>query len=851
MPSSYLPSPEVALAVNAPGLTPPSDVVANPHPSPAWTPVPSATPPLPGADANREAAARLAALYREHARRVAKERVAEAVTAYRQALALVPTCTQTPLDLAECVLRQGQFGEAALLYEYGMALAPVEAVTHLHYAEVLYRSGRHEESIEFYRQAVSLMPQSAEAFCGLGMALQEVGSVEEAAQACRTAISLKPTYMWSHFHLGMALRGLNQLEASKEAFWDALRLEPKVALIHTQCGVTFRAQGKPDWAEAASRTAIELEPTLAIAHYHLGCALRAQGKLDDAALALAKAVELDPRNIEALLERGYVLHDQRKFNDAADVHRAVIRLDPAHALALRQLGICLYETGRRHEACDTFEQALRLKPDCTLTLVYYGLSLNWGSRNTEAIEAARRSVRLDPNFAWGYNVMGISFQANSEIDSAVEAYREALRCDRGYVVAHDNLLYCQLFQPQLTLKQIKEAAQEWGRSHADPYKSQWGNWNNTRDPHRPLVVGFVSPDFRRHPVGEFLIGSFEELSREPGWRTICYYNVGIDENDPVTKRFRAAAHAFHEVQSLSDDALAAKIREDRVDILFEMTAHTWGNRLLLFARKPAPIQISWIGVNSTIGMEAIDYLISDRHQIPPECESGYVERIIRMPDVFNSYSPPGYAPEVATAPFQRNGYVTFGCFNGAAKIRREMIATWSTVLKRVPRSKMLFRSKEFNDAGIRERYLRLWRECGIEAECIEFVPGRGDHREYLEAYGTIDIQLDTFPYNGATTTVESLRMGVPVVTLVGEGVQSRYSYTFLSVLGLPELAAQSVDEYVEKAVALATDAPRLAALREGLRPRMQQSALCDHKRFVAGFTRELRRAWGEWCASGG
>jgi len=846
-----IPSPALAFAIGAPGLVPPPDVFGNPHPSPTWPPVSSVTPPAPGAGADREAAQRLAVLYREHARRMAKDRVLEAIAAYRQALSLVPTCTQTPVELAACLMRQSQFGEAALLYEYGMTLAPVEAATQLQLAEALYRSGRHKESTELYRRVVALMPHSAEAFCGLGMALQEVSQFEEAAQACRTAISLKPEYMWPHFYLGIALRGLNQLEPSKEAFWEALRLEPKVALIHTHCGVTFRAMGRNDWAEGASRTAIELEPTLAIAHYHHGCAFRGLGKYDEAVRAYTKAVELDPGNVDAWLELGYSLTDLRKFNEAADAYRAVLRLDPVHALALRQLGICQYETGWRDAACATFEEALRLKPDCTLTLVYYGLSLNWVNRNTEAIEAARRSVRIDPNFAWGHNVMGISFQANSEIDSAVEAYREALRCDPGYTVAHDNLLYCQLFQPQRTLAQTKEAAQEWGRLHADRYKSHWGNWTNTRDPNRPIVVGFVSPDFRRHPVGEFLIGSFEELSRTPGWRTICYYNVHVDDNDPVTTRFRAAAHGFHEVPSLSDDALAAKIREDGVDILFEMTAHTWGNRLMLFARKPAPIQISWIGVNSTIGMDAIDYLISDRYQIPPECESGYVERIIRMPDVFNSYSPPAYAADVAPPPFQKNGYVTFGCFNGASKIRREMIAVWSALLKRVPRSKMLFRSKEFNDPGIRQRYLRMWGECGIEAERIEFAFGRGDHREHLAAYGNIDIQLDPYPYNGCTTTAESLWMGVPVVTLVGPGAQSRYAYTFLSVLGLQELSAQTVDAYVEKAAALAVDAPRLTALREGLRPRMQQSALCDHRRFVEGFTRELRRVWGEWCAGRG
>jgi len=301
---------------------------------------------------------------------------------------------------------------------------------------------------------------------------------------------------------------------------------------------------------------------------------------------------------------------------------------------------------------------------------------------------------------------------------------------------------------------------------------------------------------------------------------------------------------------MNDNELAAQIREDRVDILFETTGHMANNRLLLFARKPAPIQMTWVGWMATTGLDAIDYIIGDRYQTPIGCEHGYTERIIRMPHSFICYDPPPYAAAVAPSPFRKNGYVTFGCYNVAVKIVPETIVGWSAVLRRVPTAKMILKGREYSDSGMRERLLKWFADNGVAAERIEFRGGTG-HAEHLASYGNIDIQLDPFPFTGSTTSLESLWMGVPVVTRIGETFPSRHSSSYLSTVGLSDLVTQDVNSFAEAAVGLANDTERLARTRQTLRERMQQSPMCDQVAFVTALGKELRNAWRQWCAGQG
>jgi predicted O-linked N-acetylglucosamine transferase (SPINDLY family) len=300
----------------------------------------------------------------------------------------------------------------------------------------------------------------------------------------------------------------------------------------------------------------------------------------------------------------------------------------------------------------------------------------------------------------------------------------------------------------------------------------------------------------------------------------------------LTHRFQAAATEWRDVIGISDERLAKQIRADGIDILFDLAGHTAHNRLLVFARKPAPIQITWIGYEGTTGLAAMDYLLADRHVVPEGTEHYYRERVLRMPDGYLCYDPPEAAPPVGPPPSSTKGYATFGSFNNPAKITAEVVAVWAEILRRAPNSRLTLKFRGLGDPTVKRRYLDLFASHGVAPQRLELLPW-SPHAEHLAAYQQVDVALDPFPFSGSATTCQALWMGVPVITCPRETFASRHSLSHLSNVGLTETIARDFDEYVELAVSLTGDRPRLAALRAGLRQRMAASPLCDGKRFAA------------------
>jgi len=384
---------------------------------------------------------------------------------------------------------------------------------------------------------------------------------------------------------------------------------------------------------------------------------------------------------------------------------------------------------------------------------------------------------------------------------------------------------------------------EYDRLHAAPLRTARPLHENDRDPHRRLRVGFVSPDFGQHPVGFFLIRALENLDRGQ-CETVCYCDRII--KDDLTLRFQAAATIWRDVSGLSDKGLTEAILTDRIDILFDLAGHTARNRLLVFARKPAPIQITWIGYEGTTGLEAIDYILADGYTIPAGQEVWYREQVLRMPHGYVCYDPPRTSSEAGPLPAAKNGYIRFSSFNNLAKITPHVVEVWAKVLDRVPDSRLVLKYRGLGDESVCRRYLGLFTAFGVDPSRVELTPP-SDYAEYLSAYGEVDIALDPFPFGGGITTCDALWMGVPVITCPGETFASHHSLSHLSSVGLTETIASTLEQYVELAVSLAGDLPRLASLRAGLRERMAVSPLCDGKRFAANLMHVVREAWREWC----
>ncbi len=483
------------------------------------------------------------------------------------------------------------------------------------------------------------------------------------------------------------------------------------------------------------------------------------------------------------------------------------------AEAYNNLSNVLSGQGNWKEAVACCRRAIELKPELPEAHNGLGIAFLLQGNLDEAAGCFRRAVELKPDYAEAHNNLGAAWKARGDLDQAAACYRRALDVKPDFAEAHSNLLFALQYRADITLPQLAAAHSEFDRAHAAPLRAAWRPHANVRDPERRLRVGFVSPDFGRHPVGFFLIGLLEHLDRGR-YETVCYCDRKI--KDDLTARFQAAAALWRDAIGMSDEQLAEQIRADRIDVLFDLAGHTADNRLLAFARKPAPIQIGWIGYSATTGLSAMDYILADRFVIPPESETHYCERVLRMPDDYLCLESPGEAPPVSALPATANGFATFAAFHNPPKITPQVVEVWARLLERVPDARLLLKYRGMDDPSSASRLAGAMAGRGIDPARLEF-RGFSAHRERFADYHRVDVALDTFPYNGCTTTCESLWMGVPVVTLPGETFGSRCSLSHLSSVGLAEMVARDVDQYVEIAAALAGDLPRLAALRAGLR----------------------------------
>jgi predicted O-linked N-acetylglucosamine transferase (SPINDLY family) len=397
------------------------------------------------------------------------------------------------------------------------------------------------------------------------------------------------------------------------------------------------------------------------------------------------------------------------------------------------------------------------------------------------------------------------------------------------------LQYCTGVTPAA----LAEAHAEFDRRHAAPFRGTFRRLDDVHDRHGRLRLGFVSPDLAQHPVGCFLVRVLENLSREQH-ETTCYSDRTV--KDALTHRLQAAATQWRDVFGMNDDRLAEQIRADGIDILFDLAGHTGHNRLLVFARKPAPIQVTWAGYVGTTGLKAMDYLLADHYEVPPGAERHYQEQVLRMPEGYVCYDPPIDAPPVATLPALDRGAATLGCFNNPAKVTLQAIEVWAEILRQLPGARLVLKYKGWDNGSVARRFTEMFVAQGIDPGRLELL-GASPHAELLAEYNRIDLALDPFPYSGGLTTCEALWMGVPVVTCPGETFAGRHSLSHLTNVGLTETIAGDLDEYVKLAVALAGDLPRLAMLRAGLRERMAASPLCDGKRFANNLVSILHDVW--------
>jgi protein O-GlcNAc transferase len=551
-----------------------------------------------------------------------------------------------------------------------------------------------------------------------------------------------------------------------------------------------------------------------------------------------------PVAVQSVVDYALRHHQAGRLSEAERLYREVLQLEPRHPDALHLLGVLNMQLGRLDVSVDLITKAIAQNANVPAFHSNLGNALTAHGELEKAVTAFRRALALMPNLVEAHGNLGNALRDQGKLDEAVAAYRQALALRPDYADAEMNLAFTQLHRPSVGLADILAASRRWNDAHAARFQERWPVHARPAQPDRLPRIGFVSADFRAHAVGFLVIPAIEGLARA-GFHLTCYSNSVA--TDALTARFVKAASVWRPAAALSDDALAEQIRADGIDILIDLSGLSAGHRLLAFARKPAPIQVaSWVGFPSTSGLAAMDYFLADRHQVPVGAEALYSEAVVRLPDSYIAFEPPIDAPPVGDPPALSQPGVTFGSFNNLKKITPEVVAAWSTILQRLPTSRLLLKTQALNCTATRRHYAALFAGNGIADDRLSFV-GATPTAQHMGWMLRADIALDSFPYAGGRTTLEALWMGLPVITLPRETFASRHSLSYLSSIGLSELAAADVERYVELAVDLANDVGRLAAMRSGLRARILASPLCDVDRFTGNLAAALTTMWRRWC----
>jgi predicted O-linked N-acetylglucosamine transferase (SPINDLY family) len=617
---------------------------------------------------------------------------------------------------------------------------------------------------------------------------------------------------------------------------------PETLSIFRQ-GASLHQAGRVAEAEPLYRQILKIEPDHAETLHLLGLICHQTGRFDEAADLIRRAVSRSPRNPNYVSNLGMALAALGRFDGAIEAYRAALSIRP-EAQTWFNFGNALRAKDDLPAAIDAFQNAIALRADFVEALNNLGLSLHDAGRLDEAIATYRRALESGPESAEVLKNLGNAMKDAGELDEAIRCYRRA--SDLGDDArAAGNLLYAMHFHPRYGPREIYQAHSQWNLRFCRPLASQNLPHANPGAPgrNRPLRIGYVSPDLHAHPVGRFLLPLFAHHDRTQ-FRIHSYSD--LRRADSVTEQLRANTDLWRDTASLSDAQLAQAIRDDAIDILVDVTMHMKGSRLLVFARRPAPVQVTYLAYCSTTGVEAIDYRLTDPFLDPPAVdESQYAEKSVRLPRTYWCYQP-HYEDIPVAPPSQNSSSITFGCLNTYSKVNPDVLSAWAAILRNVPGSRLIVHSLP---GAHRQRDRALLEREGVDPNRLEFV-GFLRGQEYFHQYYYIDVALDPFPYPGGTTTCDALWMGVPVVSLAGQTAVSRAGLSILSNIGLNELIATTAARYIEIASTLAHDVSRLAFLRSTLRDRMRSSPIMDQPRFARDLEAAYRQMWQSFCDTG-
>ena len=740
--------------------------------------------------------------------------------------------------------QQGNIQDAEALYRHILASQPKQP-------DALYLMGmlaqhvqRPEIAETYYRQALAVYPKHIDAWARLAGMLQGLQHTAKAESVLVEGLKHNPSWTEGYMQLAALHEQCDNKKAAEKTYRDAIktspaRMRPAIALavllsdqnrarealdlflpmlddpaceakthVHNNLAVVYSALKQWDKALEHSKQALALEPESSDQLNNLANIALSAGNNDEIDMAHSLMEHNTPSNARSFMTMGFLCQHREEETKALEWFTKAINADAALDDAYISRAAILQRQGKLIEAKSELEGALQRFPNHLLMHMNLGTVCKDMGNNTEALAH----------------------------------FRHVFEQSDAYPYAHSNYLFTMHYEPTVSPEDIAAASRKFGERYA-PVDKQYQTFPNDRNPARRLRIGYVSGDFHAHPVHVYIepvLASHDKQAVE----VFCYHN-GV-KNDEVTARLKSHADHWRSIQAMSDDDVCELIRNDAIDILIDLSGHTASHRLLVFGRKPSPIQATWIGYFNTTGIAAMDYIITDRYLLPPEEEYLYTEKPLRLPSNGACYKLPKFACDVTPLPALTNGFVTFGCFTARAKVTPEVLELWVDILKRIPTSRLVLKNKSFDESSIQDEQRAFFTTRGIAAERLRF-EGQTAMIDYMRAYNAIDMCLDPFPYNAATTTLDALWMGVPMITLKGDRLVAHIGESMLAAVGLHEFVAGTKEEYIEKAIYYAEQLERLQNIRRTLRPTLEATPMTNPKEFTQGLETALRMAWKQWC----
>ena len=769
-------------------------------------------------------------------------RLDEAIQNYDMAIQLRPDYAEAYNSKGVALEQLGKTNEAVKNYEKATQLKPDYAEAYNNHADLLQALGHLNKAVKNYDKAIQLTPDYAGTYNNRGVALAQLRQLDDAIESYETAIKLKPDYAEAYYNRGNALKNLGQLDEAVLDYDTAIQFKPDYVEAYLNRGARLQDLGRLDEAMQDYDEAIRLKPDYAEAYYNRGNTLKNLGLLDEAVQSYDKAIQHKPDYAKAYNNRGARLQDLGRLDEALQNYNKATQLAPDYAEAYNNKAVALEQLGKLNEALQNYGNAIRLAPDYAEAYNNKAVVLEQLGRLHEAMESYEKAAQLKPDYAESFNNHAGLLQGLGQLEEALQCYNKAIHVRPDFTDAYSNLLMTLNYSPKHNSIDHITMARRFGELATKKAEIHFSSYQGPPTPLR-LRVGFVSGDLRNHPIGYFLENILSSIDASK-IELIAYSTT--PKIDALSDRIKPFFSMWKPIYGQNDKTVANLINTDGVQVLIDLSGHTANNRLPMFACKPSPVQVSWLGYFATTGLNEMDYLLGDPHVTPSQHDDHFTETIWRLPETRWCFTPPELDAPITVPPALERGYITFGCFNNLTKINNEVVKLWAKVLDAVPDSRLFLKAKQFNNKLGRESIIRQFIAQGIDSKRISLEESE-NRQKYFAAYNQIDISLDPFPFNGGTTSVESLWMGVPLITLAGNSLISRQGVGVLTIAGLPDWIADDKESYLAKAISFASELDKLAGLRASLRSQILASPLFDAARFARNFENALFEMWNQYA----